>query len=163
MIHIKHNDSAQTKWLLSSHIVANYTEELLDLTGITTGTWSEQHHDVQASRQKENSRHLSNYIDFFDIRNPFKNPANELIDIATGVIASHDINIETTVDIGTKIVLGLGNKKLGEISLKRKDQAKTFAAMIKFVKVGKTLVPMSFDQVSQRLLASVVRDEATFQ
>ena len=163
MIHIKHNDSAQTKWLLSSHIVANYTEELLDSTGITTGTWSEQHHDVQASRQKENSRHLSHYIDFFDIGDPFKNPANELIDIATGVIASHDINVETTVDIGTKIVLGLGNKKLGEISLKRKDQAKTFAAMRKFVKVGKTVVPMSFDQVSQRLLASVVRDEATFQ
>ena len=35
--------------------------------------------------------------------------------------------------------------------------------MRKFVKVGKTVVPMSFDQVSQRLLASVVRDEATFQ
>ena len=56
--------------------------------------------------------------------------------------------------------MGLDNKKLGKISLKRKDQAKTFAAMRKSVKVGETVIQMSSDQLSQKLLASVVRDEA---
>ena len=50
LINITDNYSARTKWLLSSHIVANYTKAIPDLTGFTTGTWSEQHHDVQASR-----------------------------------------------------------------------------------------------------------------
>ena len=129
------------------------------MTGVATGTWSEQH-DVQASRRKENSRHLCNFIDFFDIHNPFKVPVSELINIATGVTDSDHINVDSAVNIRTKIVSGLNNKKLGEISLKRKDQAKTFAALRKSVKVGETVVQMSSDQLSQRLLASVVRDEA---
>ena len=134
---------------LSSHIVANYIEVSLDLTGVTTGTSSEQHHDVQASRRKENSRHLCNFIDFFDIHSPFKVPIKELINITTGVIA---INVDSAVDIGTKLVSGLDNKKLDEISLKRKHQAKTFATMRKSVKVGETVVQMSSDQLSQRLV-----------
>ena len=99
LINITHNDAIQTKWLLSSHIVANYTEPLRDLTRVTPGTWSEQHRDVQASRGKENS-------------------------IATGVITSDDNNADSAVDIGTKIVSGLDGKKLGEIALKRKDHQK---------------------------------------
>ena len=51
-------------------------------------------------------------------------------------------------------------KKLGDISLKRKDLAKTFAAMKKSVKVGEIVVQMPSDQLSQRLLTSVVRGEA---
>ena len=104
LINFTHNDSARTKWLLLSHIVANYTETLRDLTGITTGTWSEQHPDVQDSRRKENSRYLRNFIDFVDIHNPFKVPVKKLINIATGVIASDYINVDSTVDIGTKII-----------------------------------------------------------
>ena len=88
------------------------------------GTFSEQHHDVQASRRKENSRHPRNFIDLFDIHNLFKALVNELINIAAGVIASDDINVDSVVDIGTKIVSDLDDKKLGEISFKRKDQAK---------------------------------------
>ena len=155
LINITHNDSAQKKWLLSSHIVANHTDALQDLAGVITGTWSEQHHDVQASRRKENICHLRNFIDFFDI----DIPVNKHINIATGVIASHDINVDLAIDIGTKIVSGLDNKKLCEISL-IKDRAKTFAAMRKFVKFGETVIQMSFDQLSQRLLASVVPDQA---
>ena len=129
------------------------------MTGVNTGTWSEQHRDVQASRRKENSRNLHNFIDFFDIHNPFKAPANELVNIATGVIASEEVNADSAVDIGTKIVSGMDDRKLGDISFKRKDQAKTFAIMRKTIKVGETVVQMSSDQLSQRLLASVVRDE----
>ena len=160
LINITHNDAARTKWLLSSHIVANYTEALRDLTGVTTGTWSEQHRDVQASRRKENSQHLRNFIDFLDTHNPFKAPENKLINIANGVIASDDVNVDEAFDIGERIVSSLEGKKLGDVSLKRKDQAKTFAIMRKVVKVGETDVQMSSDQLSQRLLAAVVRDES---
>ena len=121
LINITHNDAARTKWLLSSHIVANYTEALRNLTGVTTGTWSEQHRGVQASRRKENSHHLRNFIDFFDIHNPFKVPVKELVNIATSVIESDDVNVDSAVDIGTKIFSGLDDRKLGDISHKRKD------------------------------------------
>ena len=49
----------------------------------------------------------------------------------TSVIASDDIIVDSPVDIGVKIVSGLDDKKLGEISLNRKNQVKTFATMRK--------------------------------
>ena len=110
--------------------------------------------------RKENSRHLRTFINFFKIHNPLKDSVKELTNIGTGVIASDNINVYSAVDIGTKITLVLDNKKPGEISLKRKDEAKTLAAMRTPVKVAETVVQMSSDQQSQRLLASVVRDEA---
>ena len=79
--------------------------------------------------RKENNGHLRNFIDFFDIHNLFKVLVKKLINIATGVIASDYINVDSAVDIGTKIISGLDNKKLGQIFLIRKDQAKMFAAM----------------------------------
>ena len=66
--------------------------------------------DNQASRRKENSHHLCNFIDFFNIHNPFKVPVNEVISIATGVIASDDINVDSAVDVGTKIASDLDDK-----------------------------------------------------
>ena len=161
LINITRNDAAQTKWLLSSHIVANYAEALWDLTGVTTGRRSKQHHNIRAGRRKENSQHLRNFINFFNIHNPIKVSVNELTNIGTRVIASDVTNVDSVVDIGTKIALGLDNKKLGDISLQSKDKTKTLAATRKSVKVGEIVVQMSSDQLNQRLLASSARDEAS--
>ena len=75
---------------------------------------------------------------------------NELVIIAIGVIASDDSNVDLTVDIGQRLFLVWVTKKLGEVSLKRKKQAKIFATMRKSGKVGKTVVQMSCDQLRQR-------------
>ena len=65
---------------------------------------------------------------------------NTLINVATGVIRSDDINVDSAVDIRMKITSGLDDKKLREISLKREDQAKTFVTIRKTIKVGETMV-----------------------
>ena len=53
LINIAHKKAARTKWLLSSYVVANYSNALRDLTGLKTGTWSEQHRDMHLSQRKE--------------------------------------------------------------------------------------------------------------
>ena len=53
LINIAHKKAARTKWLLSSYVVANYSNALRDLTGLKTGTWSEQHCDMHLSQRKE--------------------------------------------------------------------------------------------------------------
>ena len=110
LINITLNDAAESKWSLSSHIITNYTETLRNLTRVITGARSEQCHDVQAIKGKENSYHLCNFIDFLNIHSLFKVPVNELINITTDVIASDDIDVDLAVDIGTNIVSGLGDK-----------------------------------------------------
>ena len=59
------------------------------------------------------------------------------MNIATGVvIASDEVDVVDAVSIGTKILRKMDNLCLAEITLKRNDQAKTFATMRKAVKCG---------------------------
>ena len=103
LLNITHKEAARTKWLLSAHVVANYTEALRDLTGVKTGTWSEQHREVRLSQRKERNRHLRNFIDFFEVHNPFTAPSTDLINIATGVVASEELNVDKAIEIGKKL------------------------------------------------------------
>ena len=111
--------------LLSSHIVAHYTEALWDLTGVTAGSWSEQYCDVQVGRREKNNHYLRNFIDFFNIYSPFKVLVNELINSVTSVIASDDVNVELAADFGTKIVSGFDEiKNLVRYPLKERIKQK---------------------------------------
>ena len=51
---------------------------------------------------------------------------SKFVNIANAFIESNDINVDLVVDIGTKIVFGSDDKKLGETSIKRENQVKTF-------------------------------------
>ena len=114
--------------------VANYSNVLRNLTGVKTKTWSEQHCDMRLSKRKEGYRHLRNFIDFLEIHNPMKGLSSDFINIATGMIAS-SVNVNLSVDIRKGILQKVVNKSLSEITLKKKDQARTFANIRKTVKV----------------------------
>ena len=135
LINKTHKEAARTKWLLSSHVAANYSNALRDLTGVKTGAWSEQHRGMCLSQWKEGYRHLRNFIDFLEIHNPFKASSSDLINVATGTIASSDVNVYSSIDIKKGILQKVVNKSLSEITLKKKDQARTLAIMRKTVRV----------------------------
>ena len=135
LINITHKEAVRTKWLLSSHVFANYSNALRDLTGVKTGTWSEQHRDMRLSQRKKGYRHLCNFIDFLEIHNPFKASSSDLVNITTGTIASSAVNVDSSIDIRKGILQKVFNKSLSEITLKKKDQARTFAIMRKTVKL----------------------------
>ena len=102
---------------------------LQDLTGVTTGIQSEQHHYVQASRRKEKSHQLCNNIDFFDIHNPFKVLVKKLINIVSDAIQSDDINVDSPDNIKTKLVSGLDEKKHAATMKKSVKDDETMAQM----------------------------------
>ena len=64
--------------------------------------------------------HLRSFIDFLEIHNPFKT-SSELINIATGVIASGDVDVDSAVDTGKDIIQKIVGKSLSDITLKKKD------------------------------------------
>ena len=163
LINKKHKETPRTKLLLSSHVVANYSKAHCNLTGFKTGTWSEQHSDLCLSRRKEGYRHLHNFIDFLAIHIPFKASSSDLINIATGTITSSDVNVDSPIDIRKGIFQKVVNQSLSEITLKEKDQARTFAIMRKAVKVDGRESKLSSEQLSQRLLPSVVRDNCLIE
>ena len=118
-------DAAQTKWLLLYRPILHRSSLGFDWSYHRYMVWTTSWCAHEQKKRKQLPP--SQLINFTDIHNPFKVPVNELINIATGVILSHDINVDSAVDKGTKFVFGLNGKLFGEISLKRKDQAKTLA------------------------------------
>ena len=134
--------------MLSSHIVANYTEALRDLTGANAGTWSEQHRDMN----------LRTFVNYLAVHNPLNTETSDLVNVSTGVIASDNVNVDEAMEIGKNIVNNMDGKCLGDVSFKRKDQEKTFAVIKRSVKVDGKEVQISSDQLYQRLLASVMRN-----
>ena len=127
--------------------VVNYSNALRNLTGVKTGTWSEQHRDIRLSKRKEGYRHLRNFIDFLEIHNPFKASSSDLTNVATGTIASSDVNVYSSIDIKKGILQKVVNKSLSEITLKKKDQARTFAIIRKTVKVDGKEIKFSSEQL----------------
>ena len=65
LINITHNDSARTKWLLSVHILAQYSDALRIITNTNTGTWSEQHKELSQSRRKKDTDDPVKFYNFF--------------------------------------------------------------------------------------------------
>ena len=155
LINITHKEAAKTKWLLSAHVVAQFTDALRCLTNTFTGTWSEQHRDVHPGNIKKDLKDLKTFTNFLESHNPFvSKDGNQLINIATGIIADERVNVDEAVAIGRRIQDTLDDKKYGEISLKRSHQATTFAAMRKPLKVESDNIRMSSSELYQRLLAS---------
>ena len=111
LINITHKEAVRRKWLLSSHVVANYSNTLRHLTGLKTGTWSEQHCDMHLSQRKEGHRRLRNFIGFLEIHNLFKALPSDLINIANGTIPSSDVNVDS-IDSEKVIVQKVVNKSL---------------------------------------------------
>ena len=54
---------------------------------------------MRFSQRKERDIHLRNFIDFLEIHNPFKASSSDLINIATGTIASSDVNVDSSIDV----------------------------------------------------------------
>ena len=64
LINITHNESARSKWLLSAHIIAPYSDALRKLTNTRAGAWSEQHKEMQSSRRQQDVKDLQKFSDF---------------------------------------------------------------------------------------------------
>ena len=70
LINITHNDAARAKWLLSAHILGQYTDSLQCLTRAVTGAWSEQHREMQISRTKKDKNDVIEFFKFLTCHNP---------------------------------------------------------------------------------------------
>ena len=96
---------------------------------------------MHLNQRNKGYRRLHNFMHFLEIHNPFKASSSDLINIATGTIASSDVNVDSLIDISKRILQKVVNKSLSKITLKKKDQARTFAIMKEAVKIdGKEII-----------------------
>ena len=124
------------------------------MTNTFTGTYSEQHREINPSNIKYDLLDLQKFISYIQKHNPFiLDESNELKNIATGVIADSRVNVDSSVDIGTRIQDKLTGQTLGSVTMKKSEQAVTFAIMRKSVKISGEYLHISSGELYQRLLS----------
>ena len=156
LIKITHNDAARAKWLPSAHILAQYTDSLQCLTRKGTGTWSEQHREMQISCTKKDKNDVIKFFKSFTCHNPFNvDEKNVLMNIVTGIIENKKINVDEAVQIGKKIHQDLDGTKFIDINFVKAKQVKTFMTMRKSVRAEKGDIFMSSNELFQRLILTV--------
>ena len=109
---ITHKESARTKLLLTSHIVAQYTEALRKLTE-NAGGRSERHRElIQGSRIWDHDD-LQTFLVLLRSHNPFSSDdPTQPRNISRGVVADHGVNFDDALNIGAKIQERLTGKDL---------------------------------------------------
>lgn len=154
LINITHKEAARTKWLLTAHVMAQYTEALRYLTDTFSGTWSQQHTEVRPAAVKLDHDDLQTFPSFLQVYNPFTTEdSTKLINIATGLVADDRVNVEEAVSIGQKVHEKITNLTWENITFNRSEQAKTFGIMRKAIQVNKKEIRMSSPELYQRLLS----------
>jgi hypothetical protein len=134
-------------------VIAQYTDAIRSLMDTFTGTLSEQHREVNPGHIKKDLNDLQIFQAFLECHNQFTTAdCNQLINISTGVIADDRMNVDNAISIGTAIH-ELTDKKFGDFTMKRSQQAQTFAIMRKSVKVDGEDVSMGSAELHQRLLS----------
>ncbi|XP_071081970.1 uncharacterized protein [Haliotis cracherodii] len=154
LINITHKDSARTKWLLSAHIVAQYTDALRLMTN-TSSEIVDHHRDMNPGRIKQNYADLQTFLSFLRSHNPFMAaPEHQLRNIASEVVAVDKVNVDEAFEIGTRIQLNMTGMKFGDVVLKKSSQVVTFATMKKSIRLSDgAQLRMSSMELYQRLLA----------
>ena len=110
---------------------------------------SHQHREVQPGRIKRDNKDLQTFLHFLNDHNPFAvDNKDQIRNIATGFIADDCVNVDEAILIGTKINENFTGKKYNDVVLKRSDQATTFAAMRKPLKL-KGSVEVHMSSISQ--------------
>ena len=155
LINITHKEAVKTVWLSAAHIIAQYSDGLRQLTDTYTGTWSHQHREIKPTRVKKDSEDMQKMLSFLQTHNPFTPTTdNVLVNIATGVVASDQVNVDEALIVGRKIHDSITNKTFSQVSLKRKKQAVTFAVAKKALRIDSGVkLHISSSELSQRLLA----------
>lgn len=124
-------ESTRHQWVLSLSHSASIHDAMTQLTGATHKS-SEQHHELGASRTRQDYNDCHKFLDWLSVRNPFVIPGDDLHALSSGLISivgKDEINCEKSESVGKVIQNGLDNTPFIEATFKRKHQVKCLESL----------------------------------
>ena len=149
LIYCDLTDSTLAKWVFSLPRCIPICNALETFTGIESNS-SEQHKDLRSSRVKKDNEDIDTFIKWLEVHPPFSpRKTNEIISLASGVIADNSVNCDEAIRIGYEAMQKMvsSSENFASISLHRKNKVKSQAAMKNKIKIrGEDVVvnPTSF-------------------
>ena len=117
------NETQRAIWCLSMPVTSAYNLKMQELTNTLFET-SEQHKGSSSTRVARDQDDTKKVLSFLRQISPFES-ATGLKNIATGVVADNDVNVDNLISIGKRIVCEMEVKDVYKCVLKRRDKVKT--------------------------------------
>ena len=146
-------------WVLSTPSCAEVNSAMQQFTDVQYTT-SEQHIETTNARITKDQRNDANlFLQYLLVRNPFQNDGiTDLRNIATGVTAPTNVNVDEAKPIGENIIKKMAGKKVVDFSFRKKDQAVNMEAK-SLVKIRNEEVQIDTIILFQRLVTAGTRSE----
>ena len=143
-------------WVLSRPACAQVNICMQHLTGVHHNS-SEQVLDMSVSRQQRDFKDTESIKLFLNERNPFAVP-EILVNIATGVHAGPEVNVEQAHELGEDILRKMNERRASEYSCKRNDQAVTMSSK-NSIRIKNEAVQIYPNLMFQRLASTIVNSD----
>lgn len=141
------SDSVIARWICTMPGSLQVTEAVEAFAEVTPES-SDQHISLSRSWQARDSRDLQKFLLWLNQHSPF-NKSEELVSLSSGIVADSRVNCDSAQKVGEDAVKALTGKTFGNITLKRKTQVFTLAAMGKTIVVEKDPVVVNPNQLFQ--------------
>ena len=120
------NETQRAIWLLSMPVTSAYNLKMQELTNTLFET-SEQHKGSSSTRVARDQDDTKKVLSFLRQISLFES-ATGLKNIATGVVADNDVNVDNLISIGKRKVCEMEVKDVYKCVLKRRDKVKTMSS-----------------------------------
>ncbi|KAG0720612.1 hypothetical protein GWK47_048171 [Chionoecetes opilio] len=152
-------DAVLSHWVEGMPVCTELIHRFEEFCGSHFST-SEQHVDLRQSHQLRDKKDVEKLREWLSVHHPL--PQNqELVSIATSVVANEAINCDAAVEIGTQAMNKLVGKPFGEVKLRRKDRVLPLGTVNNSVKVRDEVIPVNTMQLFNRIIC-VVKSDADF-
>ncbi|GBO17620.1 hypothetical protein AVEN_140612-1 [Araneus ventricosus] len=115
-----------------------------------TGKSSDQYISLSKSWQTRDTCDLKNFLVWLKQYSPF-NQSDELNSLSSGIVADDKVNCDSVEELGENAVKGIVGKRFADVSLKRKVQTFTLAAMGNTKIIDKDPVVFNPNQLFHRI------------
>ena len=110
-------------WLMALPVCAEVNNAIQQLTGVKYNT-IEQHKYLTTARQGKDMTVSCELLEFLESRNPFSDNCS-LRSIATGINAGISVNVDTTKEVGEKILTSMRSKMCCNTASRKRPSCNT--------------------------------------
>ena len=146
-------DSVLNRWICGlpiAHHICEAMEQFCNVQAVS----SNQHVELRGRRIEFDEKIRKIFLLWLQQNSPFVYK-EQLYSVASGLVASEDVNCYTAVSVGEQALQRIGTdlNKFGSLKLKRSSMAKTMC--ISTVRVDKHVIQVDTTQLFQRILCTI--------
>lgn len=116
-------ETQRTVWTLASPVCAEVNQAMQKLTSVAYRT-SEQHKDLSLARKKRDADDVQKLVTFIEDKSPFRSD-QDMINIVNGTVATDNVNVEKSEQIGGKILEEMVGKQVLKYTFRKQAHAVT--------------------------------------